>query len=171
KTVIIENAERMNTEAQSCFLKTLEEPKGNTLILLLCQKPALLLPTIFSRCQTIIFSSGQTYQETPEREKMLQELLKIVGAELAVKFQFTKKVNLEGETPVVMLEVLQRYFRNTMLVKLGIIQPENNVPEYIHALPIAKIKKMIELLSQMHKKITTTNANPKLALEILLMEM
>jgi DNA polymerase III delta prime subunit len=28
KSVIVQDAEKMNQEAQSCFLKTLEEPKG-----------------------------------------------------------------------------------------------------------------------------------------------
>src|SRR5687768_16904889 len=32
KAVIIEDAERMTFEAQNCFLKTLEEPRGKTII-------------------------------------------------------------------------------------------------------------------------------------------
>jgi len=51
KTVIIDDAEKMNQEAQSCFLKTLEEPKGKTLLFLITSKPDMILPTIFSRCQ------------------------------------------------------------------------------------------------------------------------
>src|SRR3989338_7537900 len=30
KTIVIEDAERMTTDAQDCFLKNLEEPKGQT---------------------------------------------------------------------------------------------------------------------------------------------
>ena len=50
KIVIIENAQRMNAQAQNCFLKSLEEPKGKTLIILQSANPEFLLPTIFSRC-------------------------------------------------------------------------------------------------------------------------
>ncbi|MDO8470350.1 MAG: DNA polymerase III subunit delta', partial [bacterium] len=49
KTIVIEEADCMNAQAQSAFLKLLEEPKGDTLFLLLTEYPALLLPTIHSR--------------------------------------------------------------------------------------------------------------------------
>lgn len=55
KAVIVNNAEKMNQEAQSCFLKTLEEPKGKTIIILISSRPEALLNTIISRCQTVKF--------------------------------------------------------------------------------------------------------------------
>lgn len=55
KTVVIDQAEKMNQEAQSCLLKTLEEPKGKTLLILISSKPEMLLGTIVSRCQNIKF--------------------------------------------------------------------------------------------------------------------
>lgn len=55
KTVIIDQAHKMNQEAQSCFLKTLEEPKGKTLLILLSAYPEMMLPTILSRCQIVKF--------------------------------------------------------------------------------------------------------------------
>ena len=55
KIVVVDNAELMNQEAQSCFLKTLEEPKGKTLLLLISSKPDMILPTIYSRCQQVKF--------------------------------------------------------------------------------------------------------------------
>jgi DNA polymerase-3 subunit delta' len=55
KTAIINSAHLMTKEAQNCFLKTLEEPKGNALIILISEYPHLLLPTILSRCQKIKF--------------------------------------------------------------------------------------------------------------------
>ncbi|PIP23493.1 MAG: DNA polymerase III subunit delta' [Candidatus Nealsonbacteria bacterium CG_4_10_14_0_2_um_filter_38_17] len=57
KTVIIDNAHLMNQEAQSCFLKTLEEPKGNSLLVLITDYPEMLFSTILSRVQKIKFSS------------------------------------------------------------------------------------------------------------------
>ncbi|HWR61238.1 MAG TPA: DNA polymerase III subunit delta' [Clostridia bacterium] len=55
KAVIIENAEKMTQDAQDAFLKTLEEPPGNTVFLLLAENHNLLLPTIVSRCQVYQF--------------------------------------------------------------------------------------------------------------------
>lgn len=47
---IIENADRMNTRAQNRLLKTLEEPSGNAVIILLSENAESLLQTIRSRC-------------------------------------------------------------------------------------------------------------------------
>ncbi|MFH1643038.1 MAG: hypothetical protein ABH967_00115 [Patescibacteria group bacterium] len=55
KAVLIDKAHLMNSEAQSSLLKTLEEPKGNTLLILVSEEPSRLLPTIISRVQTVKF--------------------------------------------------------------------------------------------------------------------
>ncbi len=56
KVFVIEQAELMNTQAQNGLLKTLEEPAGRTIIVLLTDQPGALLPTVRSRCQTIRFA-------------------------------------------------------------------------------------------------------------------
>lgn len=53
RVVIIQPAERMNVNAANSLLKSLEEPAADTHILLLTEHPALLLPTIRSRCQAV----------------------------------------------------------------------------------------------------------------------
>lgn len=55
KVFIIEQAELMNHATQNAILKTLEEPIGRTLIILLTHQPHALLPTIRSRCQLVPF--------------------------------------------------------------------------------------------------------------------
>ncbi len=57
KVVMIEPAHRMNTSAANSLLKTLEEPTRDTLIILLTDQPARLLPTIRSRCQQVLFQA------------------------------------------------------------------------------------------------------------------
>src|SRR6185312_16438132 len=57
KVFVVEQAELMNPQAQNALLKTLEEPAGRTLIVLLTDQPNALLPTIRSRCQLISFAS------------------------------------------------------------------------------------------------------------------
>jgi DNA polymerase III subunit delta' len=56
KVFVIEEADRMNAAAQNALLKTLEEPQGRTLLMLLSDQPLALLPTIRSRCQLLRFS-------------------------------------------------------------------------------------------------------------------
>ena len=50
KLVIIDEADRLPEEAANAFLKTLEEPPPQTLIILITALPQKLLPTILSRC-------------------------------------------------------------------------------------------------------------------------
>jgi DNA polymerase III subunit delta' len=66
KVFIIEQAELMNPPAQNALLKTLEEPAGRTLLILITDQIGQILPTIRSRCQTIRF--GQLSETTVERE-------------------------------------------------------------------------------------------------------
>ena len=55
KVAIVDEAERMSHSAQNAFLKTLEEPPGDSIIILLTSSPQSLLPTIRSRCQSLQF--------------------------------------------------------------------------------------------------------------------
>jgi DNA polymerase-3 subunit delta' len=53
RTIIIEHAQALTTEAQNAYLKLLEEPPADTLMILTVSSPRALLPTILSRLQTI----------------------------------------------------------------------------------------------------------------------
>lgn len=57
KVFIIEEAEKFTKEAGNSFLKTLEEPPSNVVIILLSAFHDRILPTISSRCQKIKFVS------------------------------------------------------------------------------------------------------------------
>src|SRR3990172_8886919 len=57
KIAIIDCAEDMITASFNAFLKTLEEPSGETVIILITSNLHSLLPTIVSRCQIIKFNT------------------------------------------------------------------------------------------------------------------
>jgi DNA polymerase-3 subunit delta' len=50
KVAVIEDAEHLNEHGQNALLKTLEEPPGATVLLLVATQASLLLPTVRSRC-------------------------------------------------------------------------------------------------------------------------
>ncbi len=172
KTIIIENAERMNQEAQSCFLKSLEEPKGKTIIFLISSKPDLLLPTIVSRCQEIKFFYTSKYEITKDEEKIFKNLQNVIGTDLAEKFQYAKLADLSGENFNKILNILQKYFRSLLLAKI-----EKNTSLKIHPndlddkYSIRRLKTILELTDKISRQSDTTNLNNKLALEIILMEI
>lgn len=53
--IVIMNADEMTTEAANAFLKTLEEPQENTVIILTTSRRDMLLQTILSRTQQLFF--------------------------------------------------------------------------------------------------------------------
>jgi DNA polymerase III subunit delta' len=63
KVGVITEADRMNDQAANAFLKTLEEPPQNTLLLLLTANPQRLLPTILSRCVRLPLLGGRPLLE------------------------------------------------------------------------------------------------------------
>ncbi len=72
KFLIVDGAETLNIAAQNAFLKTLEEPPGDALIVLITALPQSLLPTIRSRCQEIRF-------QPLSRSRMAQALVQRQG--------------------------------------------------------------------------------------------
>lgn len=57
QVALIYPAEAMNRSAANALLKTLEEPAGQVLIILICHQSGLIPATIFSRCQKIFFAA------------------------------------------------------------------------------------------------------------------
>jgi len=72
KIAIIDQAHLMNPHSQNCLLKTLEEPKGNTILFLISEHPEVLFETIRSRVQQVKFQ--------PISNKKIQEFLLKQGA-------------------------------------------------------------------------------------------
>ncbi len=57
RVVLIDDAHTMREEAANALLKTLEEPPDRTILILVTDRPHLLLDTIISRCQRMRFGS------------------------------------------------------------------------------------------------------------------
>jgi DNA polymerase-3 subunit delta' len=84
KIAVIENAQEANVSAANSFLKTLEEPGPQVVILLTAPNPEAVIPTIRSRCQIIPLRSlpiaqvehalGNVFHVPPERAQLLSRL-------------------------------------------------------------------------------------------------
>lgn len=76
KVVIISDADRLQPQAANAFLKTLEEPPKDSLLLLLSPLPEALPETILSRCITIPLAPDDQGQRsaTAEEEKLVKLL-------------------------------------------------------------------------------------------------
>ncbi|MNQ75267.1 DNA polymerase III subunit delta' [compost metagenome] len=87
KVILLEPAEAMNLNASNALLKSLEEPSGDTVLLLISHQPSRLLPTIKSRCvqqacplpseaQSLAWLASALPDASPEE---LHELLVLAG--------------------------------------------------------------------------------------------
>jgi DNA polymerase III subunit delta' len=71
KVAIIAEADRLQPQAANAFLKTLEEPPANSLLLLLSALPEALPDTIVSRCIAIPLAANGRETEVPERKELV----------------------------------------------------------------------------------------------------
>lgn len=71
KVWTIVDADRMNPQSANAFLKTLEEPPGSSLMILLSTQPERLLDTIRSRCLRLNFPGEQTATLRAEHQSWL----------------------------------------------------------------------------------------------------
>ena len=74
KVAIVPDADRLQTEAANAFLKTLEEPPKDSLLLLLSALPEALPETILSRCIAIPLASDGEPQNKKEQQKLVNSL-------------------------------------------------------------------------------------------------
>lgn len=115
KVVIIEPAEALNINAANALLKSLEEPAGNTRILLVSHQVSQLLATIKSRCIQLLFPKPTQLQALT----WMQQQLPNVAVE-----QLTLLLALAGYTP----------FYALALYEQGVLEQRQKVVEDIKKL-------------------------------------
>lgn len=92
KVAIIEPAEAMNNAAANALLKTLEEPDGRTLMILLSSRPSAVPATVRSRCQKWVMP-------LPPRELALPWLTAVANSD-----QCAAQLDAAGGRPLLALE-------------------------------------------------------------------
>ena len=94
KVAIISDADRLQPQAANAFLKTLEEPPRDSLLLLLSALPEVLPETILSRCIAIPLARDGELQ-TSNEEKELVKLLQQTSHEQSWSIQFAYRLAQE----------------------------------------------------------------------------
>jgi len=216
KCAILDGAHSMNQEAQNCFLKTLEEPKGKTLLILITESPEMLFPTIRSRCEIIKFFPVKTaeiesylesqgiskeksqeiarfslgrpglaidFLNNPQKlenyKRVIKELIGISSSSLAGRFQYAEEMSKSNNIKEI-LEIWLSYFRNVLLKQCSDFGTEHQysfprakkgnflLPP---SLSLGKLKNIISQIQNTSFLISSTNVNPRLALEILMLDL
>ena len=113
KVGLIDDADSLNMEGANCLLKTLEEPPLNSVLILIGTSLQRQLPTIRSRCQTILFQS----LPTASIQELLTRLNITDDAASAAALAPHCHGNLDDARLLADAEL--RQFRETLLEQLG----------------------------------------------------
>ena len=84
KVYIINNAEKMTKEAGNCLLKTLEEPPEYVTIIIIVLLESMLLNTIRSRCQKIVFREEADEKNSNQSTELIQILNNIFKKDMSL---------------------------------------------------------------------------------------
>lgn len=163
KIAVLNKAHLMTPESQNCFLKFLEEPTDKTYLILITEYPAMLLPTILSRVQKLRFFPSKGW-ENEDNKDLILDLIKMSESDLASRFQYAKNISAQDLKEI--LDTWLRYLRKIFINKLT-GQEVKDFSQY----SLSKLKDIIRHIQSTKFLISTTNTNPRLALEILLMEL
>jgi DNA polymerase-3 subunit delta' len=81
KVAVIAGADRLNAQAANAFLKTLEEPPSNSVLILLSTEPSRILETILSRCLRLNFSGDGARPLDQAQAEWLEKFGALAGGE------------------------------------------------------------------------------------------
>lgn len=175
KVLIINDAHRLNTSSQNALLKTLEEPNDTCIMILVTHEANKLLPTIQSRCATLNFALvsesleavmgrpglAKIYAENPEEKNIFEQgeilLRKLPRLSIGERM---KEAEALSKDVVKTLKILMVW---VWLLRDEVKEAEITSKKKAY-FSIDKIEESINLLK-------STNANARLALESLFLEI
>ena len=109
RILIIDEAEKMTNAASNNLLKTIEEPEGNLMIILLADSAKQLLPTIQSRVQIFHLSNKSNEDEI---NSLVKVGFKVPQAQKALKFTDIKYLDsITGDKYQSMLSAITNWLR------------------------------------------------------------
>ena len=133
KVACIHPAEKMNGAAANALLKSLEEPTGNTVLVLVSDNPARLPVTIRSRCQAISVNQPDSQlvlewlqdDSGKDREKLQAALQAAGGSPLrAARYLDSPELDAYGQVRAGLAQLLERPGSVSMLSnELGGLNP------------------------------------------------
>ena len=217
KVFIIDGAELLSTEAANRLLKTLEEPVGRVVFILLTLNDRLLPATVVSRCQrleltplpaeeidSVLGDRGIEPQRArllarlshgcpgwalaaasdgvllEQREETLERLLGVITAGNEERFtcaaQMATRFSQNRGQVYDELDLWLDWWRDLMLVKIGCRDIITNVDRLAILVEMAGKYRLAEIRSfiqsiRMAGEQFRQNVNPRLAIEVLMLDM
>jgi DNA polymerase-3 subunit delta' len=218
KVFIIDGAELLSTEAANCLLKTLEEPVGQVVFVLLTANSSLLPETVVSRCQRLELlpvAAGEVetalitrWDVEPQKARLLARLSHgcfgwalsaVLGADLLTQYyerrdrlldiinsdreerfnyaaQLATQFGQERGSVQGVLALWLDFWRDLLLIRVGFSQAitnidlEDTLAKWASGFSPAEVRAFISSIQAARKQLGQ-NANPRLVLEVLMLDM
>lgn len=151
RLVIVYKFETATEEAQNAFLKLLEEPPSDTIILLVAKDSQKILPTVFSRCHLIKTNPNVSNKSTSEEN--LTDLMEILKSSPGKRLQIAGNYNKNKNDAL--------NFLNSQILLLG--SSLYNPPENL------SIRQITEIISKIEsaRRFLEANVSSKAVLDVL----
>ena len=185
KVYIINDADKMTTEAQNCLLKTLEEPPEYSTIILIGSNENAFLNTIKSRCMMISFGPieteyikqymEKTYEMTNISQNMLEAFQGSIGKAIILK---DKKEQYE-KIETVIENLNKKNIIDILKLSEEIYQSKDeimNILEYMNIILLKLAKENIQYANcidivENTKKRLNQNANYDMSIDNMILNM
>ena len=127
KVFVIDDAEMMTPDSPQAFLKTLEEPPAQTVMILVLPTTRALPATVLSRCQPVRFRPAADATVAAGVAAALDLLTEVRGGGAETMFRRTERVDrAKAETFV---DGVWRLVRDLLLARAGVPGPLLTAPE------------------------------------------
>jgi len=203
KVALIDQAEKMTRQAANALLKTLEEPQGQSILILISSFPGSLLTTITSRCQMVNFLPVPAkeikrklpsatdevvrlacgcpglviqYLEEPnllkKQQQYIVDLNKLLTADLNQRYLWVEKIVTDLSLARAVLNTWLLWFRDLMLIKAGCapLAIFSKQPSLKIDFSLEQLKGLILSVKKTDTILKNTSLNPRLALEVLMLD-
>ena len=182
KVYIINDSDKMTSDAQNALLKTLEEPPEYAILILICKQESSMLATIKSRCTKLEFQS-LTNEELKnyfmqKNEKISEQVLNLSAGSISKALKVIPKqeiyLNLQK-----LLENLENINKLEILKQDFIYEQKEDIQDLLEAMnnilfQIAKEKKQylncIKIVEQTKKNLKA-NSNYDMCIDNLLLSI
>jgi len=183
KIGIILEAQRMTVEAQNALLKTLEEPPTHSVLILTAPSTKQLLPTIISRCQVVRLEAEVDLDfESKKHQKSAENFLQLLQQGRGERLGWVeenKKIINDQRSTLNTLDAWTSVLRDILLTQQGCQNLTlNSFPNSSNTSALCSaevfsqsLTKALEGVIKTKNLIASTNVSPRLALEVLLLDL
>ncbi len=173
KAIILEAYNGITTPAQNALLKLLEEPPANTIIYIISANKELFLPTILSRCKVIELKDKSFEQSEQEVAQYLNLLISFPQKPIGERLKLAQDISKNKDEVSLWLEEMIIVARKKLTD--SIYHSGKTKRSFANAqddnLQTAQCLNILKSLQKAHTIISTTNANQRLVLENLFLNL